>query len=455
MKTVVKRITMLVVVAGIFSAVVCVLAFSMLTNAEEYALKSINAHLYDNGVLTKAGEIQDRNGIKIAYTQDGERQYCDNSSTRAALLHIIGDNAGFIDGGLQDKFRNELSGYNIVYGVNKESENVLNLSLDSELCAFAYEQLRPYKGCIAVCNYKTGELLCIASSPSYDMFDKPEDIDTNDNYEGVYINRLFGGLYTPGSIFKLVTSVCAIENIDDIFTQTFECTGSYNTGAGTVICHDIHGTVDFKQALVYSCNCAFSNIAVQLGSEKIAHTFTSLGLDSSNESPDRILYTSGKYKTTTESTLGEIGWSGIGQDKTLVNPYSYLAFVCAIANNGKSYKPYFVSSVTNENGKNTYTAESVLSSATISETTAKTLKEMMRSTVKDYYGDYRFGDLTMCGKTGTAEVDNKEPHSWFVGFSYDEEFPYAIVTVIENRGSGLQYAATAASEVLQELYNKN
>ena len=168
---------------------------------------------------------------------------------------------------------------------------------------------------------------------------------------------------------------------------------------------------------------------------------------------DRILYTSGKYRTTNNNTLGEIGWSGIGQADTLVNPYSFLSFICSVANGGISVEPHFVISSVNSNGRNVYTAEPADSVCVINKTTADTLKEMMRSTVVNYYGDYRFGDLVMCGKTGTAERDDDKPHAWFVGFSYDTDFPYAIVAVLENSGSGLSYAGTAASNVMQKAYN--
>ena len=448
-----KRLIMIFSVIIIFLTVTSILIVSMFSNAEEYALKSVNAHLYDSGTILNAGDITDINGNKIAYTSNGERHYSNNPSTRAALLHIIGDNQGFIDGGIQDTFREELCSYSLLYGVNTETKNTLCLTLDAELCAFAYEKLLPYKGCIAVCNYKTGELVCLASSPSYDMFNKPSDIENNPDYDGVYINRLYGGLYTPGSVFKLVTALGAIENIDDIHTQSFKCTGSYDTGEGTIICNDVHGTVDFTQALNYSCNCAFAQIAIQLGADKLNDAFNLAGLNSSVRNCDRILNTDGKFRTNTDDTLGTLGWTGIGQADTLVNPYSFLSFVCSIANGGTSYEPHFVKSAVNSNGRTVYTAVPQLSSCTINKTTADTLKEMMRSTVSNYYGDYRFGNLTMCGKTGTAERDNEKPHAWFAGFSYDDSFPYAVVAVLENSGSGLQYAGTVASEVMQKLYN--
>ncbi len=450
MRTINKRIILIVSVVIIFLFFTILLMFSMFSNAREYALKSVNAHLYENGVLTSAGEILDVNGIKLAYTQEGERKYCNDSQIRSAVLHILGDNKGFISGGIQDTFKNELSGYNIIYGVNKESKNTLNLTLDAELCASAYNELGSYKGCIAVCNYRTGELVCIASTPTYDIYNKPDDIDTNPKYEGVYINRLYGGLYTPGSVFKVVTAMAAIENIPDIYNRTFYCSGK----DGAIICNDTHGNISFKTAINQSCNVAFAQIAVELGADKINEAFHSAGLDISYTISDRITTKSSILNIKTSDSAADIGWTGIGQSTTLVNPYSFLNFTCAIANGGKSYEPYFVASAINENGRKIYEAKPVDSGITITPTTASLLKELLRSDVSDYYGDYIFGDVTMCGKTGTAERDNGLPHAWFAGFSYDDNFPYAVIAVIEDSGSGLKYAGSAASSIMQELYKK-
>lgn len=455
MKTINKRLLLIIIITAVFLSVTALLMFSMFSHAEEYALKSINAHLYDSGTLISAGDIVDENGIKLAYTENGERKYADNSAARAALLHIIGDDAGFIDGGIQDSFSKELCGYNIIYGVNKNSGNTLNLTLDSELCASAYNKIYPYKGCVAVCNYKTGEIVCLATSPSYDVYNVPGDLSDEEKYEGVYINRLFRGLYTPGSTFKTVTALGAIENIDDIYNQTFYCSGSYSVGGGEIICNDTHGTVTFKQALNQSCNVAFAQITIQLGEEKLNDAFRTAGLDKSHDTVDRLHTISGRSPVSDSISTYELGWAGVGQSTTLVNPYAFLNFMCAVANGGKAYEPYFVKSAVSDSGRAVYTAKPVDSGISIKASTAATLKELLRSTVSDYYGDYMFGDVTMCGKTGTAEIDNKDPHSWFVGFSYDDSFPYAIVTVIENRGSGLKYAGNVSAEIMNELYNNS
>lgn len=450
MKTINKRISFVVAFVITFSVFFSLLAFSMLTNAEDYALKGVNAHLFENGILINAGNILDVNGNKLAYSESGERKYSDNSDVRAAMLHIIGDNKGFIADGIQDSFKRELCGYNLFSGVNSVSKSTLHLSLDSEICAFAYRQLGLYKGCIAVCNYKTGELICVASAPSYDIYNKPEDVNTNPAYEGIYINRFYDGLYTPGSVFKLVTAYAAIENIPDIFEREYNCEGKN----GNIICNDVHGKVNFKQALNQSCNIAFAEISAELGAEALTEAVGKLGLDDKYTTPDRITTSESIFDILSENDKTELGWAGIGQSTTLINPYAFLTFICAIANGGEAYEPHFVSYLSDNTGTKTDVVEKKMSQVKISHSTSSLMRELMRSTVSDYYGDYMFGDIIMCGKTGTAEKDNGLPNALFAGFSADEKFPYAIIVIIEESGSGLKFAGNTASSVMQEIYKK-
>ena len=78
---------------------------------------------------------------------------------------------------------------------------------------------------MAVYNYKTGEILCMVSAPSYDPLNVPEDIETNDRYEGAYLNRFLSSTFTPGSVYKTVTLTAALEEIPDLFERTWTCTG--------------------------------------------------------------------------------------------------------------------------------------------------------------------------------------------------------------------------------------
>lgn len=455
MRTINKRILIIIIIALVFFAFTDVLLFSMLRNAPVYAMNTANNHIFKNGVLTNAGAIYDVRGRKIAYSEGGTRRYSDDTDTRKALLHIIGDSDGFMTGGLQNTFRPELCGYDLVRGVNVDDEISLNLTLDSELCTYAFTALGNYRGCAAVCNYRTGELRAIATSASYDPYYKPSsrDIEEKSIYDGVYINRFFNGLYTPGSIFKIVTAEAALSDIEDIYDQSFYCEGEYTENGNNIICMGEHYDLGFRRAMNVSCNVAFAQIAEEVGEKELKRVFVKNGLDTKYKTTDRITTTGGQFSTEAARDLNSLGWTGIGQSNTLINPYSFLTYICAIANGGKTTMPYFVKNAF-KGDTLTYSAKPLDSGIEIDPSVASGLRDLLRSNVRDYYGDDMFGYVTMCGKTGTAQQDEGESTSLFVGFSADEEFPYAIIVIMEEAGGGLRYAGATGADIMSHLYNR-
>ncbi|MBR2799896.1 MAG: penicillin-binding protein, partial [Oscillospiraceae bacterium] len=134
----------------------------------------------------------------------------------------------------------------------------------------------------------------------------------------------------------------------------------------------------------------------------------------------------------------ETGWSGIGQSTDLICPYSMLRFVAAIANDGMLIEPKLI-----DDGK---PPEKTM---LVNPETAKTMQRLMRNNVVQVYGDNRFPGLTVCGKTGTAEVGDGTDHAWFTGFLQDEEHPYAFIAFVDHGGGGLSVAVPIANTVLQ------
>ena len=309
---------------------------------------------------------------------------------------------------------------------------------------------------MGVINYKTGKLVCEVSKPSFDIQNKPTENINNDKtgaYDGVYLNRFFSGVYTPGSTFKVITAASAIDNIADIDSQTFKCKGTYAIDGGSVKCLDTHGTVSFERALNVSCNSAFAQIALQLGKENLQATADSLGFNQSY-SVGNIRLAKSSFDVTAASQL-DLGWAGVGQYTTLVNPCHMLMITGAIANGGQAVNPYLVEKITTQTGKTAFEAEVTAGQQMFSANTAQKLQEMLRSNVKNYYGDGKFKNLEMCGKTGTAEVSSEDggakPHAWFIGYSAREDLPFAIVVVVENGGGGSSVAIPVANKTMQKV----
>lgn len=455
MKNTTKRVYIVLMLVIVFFAGLGYMLYTFISEGTTWVADRGNEHIYSEGSLTVAGTIYDRDGVALISTVDGERVYNEDEAVRRSTLHVVGDSSGYISTGIQTLYRSNLVGYNFangIYGVlSSDAGCDIRLTVDADVSAAAYEAMDGDKGTVIVYNYKTGETVCMVSAPDYDPLNKPEDIDddTSGKYEGIYLNRAISGVFTPGSTFKVVTAICAIENIPGIYGKTFNCTGKYTTGKGDgegdVICHSVHGEISFEEGLNYSCNVVFGTIAAYLGAERLTETVRKLGFGA-NVTISKAESVRSTFDLA-DCTRLDLGWAGIGQYTTLVNPCQMLMLMGGIANDGVAMIPYLVedsSELIDIKGKTN-------TSFTLSPETALAIKKLLRSNVENYYGDDKFPGLEMCGKTGTAEVPPDEDHAWFVGFSQRADFPYAVVVCLENGGSGYDDAIPVANEVLQAL----
>ena len=256
------------------------------------------------------------------------------------------------------------------------------------------------------------------------------------------MNRFLSGVFTPGSTFKTLTTIAAIENLPDVQEREFTCNGSHTTAQGSkVICNATHGTVGFGKAFTKSCNSAYAQMGIEMGASVLSSTASSMGFGKS-------FNVSGVNTAKSRFDLSgavdiDIGWASIGQYTTLVNPLHLMMIAGSIASDGSTPVPYFVVDADREE-----TTERL-----VNKSTASQVRTMMRNNVINNYGDDRFPGMSFGGKTGTAEVAGEEPHAWFMGFSEDESFPYAIVVLVENGGKSSDVAVPVASEVMTALKN--
>ena len=452
MRRITNRAFALLTILFGFLAGAGILAGNFVVHGAQWATNRANGHIYTAGAIARAGSVLDRNGVVLAETKNGKRDMPGGATLRKATLHAVGDPQGFISTGAHAAFRGDLTGYNRISGIYNvvrygRGSNV-RLTIDSNLCKTAWQALNGRKGTVGVYNYKTGEVLCMVSSPSYDPLYKPKDIDTNPAYDAVYLNRFLHGLFTPGSTFKIITAACALVNMPDIDSRTFTCTGRYATGDGYVTCREKHGTLGFEKALNVSCNSVFSQLAVELGEANLKKTAEAMGFNQVFYS-DKLPMAISQFPSGPRNSL-ELGWTGVGQHTTLANPCQMLLLMGAIANGGQGAAPRLVISTTSPNGM-TIPAGRAKTALRIDPDIAARLQVMMRSDVTVTYDPTgkKTGNLRLCGKTGTAEVDGKQPHAWFVGFSLNPATPYAIVVVGENAGSGQGVAFEIAAAVMR------
>ncbi len=448
-----KRAFAVIPVIALFLAASVLLMYLFAANGALWSSHKANSHIFSSGQITNAGSVYDSFGVTLAYSSDVRRVYNSNANIRRSTLHAVGDMSGVISTGAQSAYKKYLTGYSFVNGIYSLKKygtgNDVYLSLCASACSAALSSLSGFNGAVGAYNYKTGELLCNVSAPTYDINNPPSDLHTNPKYDGIFLNRLFSGVYTPGSVMKIITAVCAIENIPDISSRTFVCNGKVKIGGSDIICMSTHGEITFSEALNKSCNCAFGEISRILGKDKLTATANSLGFNTALKADGINLAIS----TFDLSKANEhfVSWAGIGQYETLLNPCHMMMIAGAVANNGSGISPSVINKIVSPSGITVFKSSTPSAAVTINPATAAALRSLLRSNVELQYGDYRFPNLKMCGKTGTAEIDGAASHSWFVGFSLREDFPVAIVVIAENAGSGSGVAINTANAVMQSL----
>ena len=413
-----------------------------------------NRHVYNNGVIID-GAIYDRDSNALLDTVDGKRKYSDNENVRCATMHIIGDKKSNVATSLQKVYADRLVGFNIVTGMfsTTVAGNKIYTTLDSDVCAAAYEQMKGKKGAVCIFNYKTGEVICLVSTPTYDPENPPVIADGDDNYDGVFINRAISSRFTPGSVYKTVTAAAAIDRIPDIDQQTFTCEHIMKVNGQKIVCSGTHGEENFKKALRNSCNVAFGEISMQLGWETTSEYAEKLGLTTSHTLSGIPTV---KGKIASSGGLNELAWTGIGQNTDEVNPFAMMRFMGIVANGGICAEPYIVEKITSGTGIPLSVDKPTETTRILSQSTADKLSDMMRYTVTNNYGDKNFpSGMEFCAKTGTAELDgDKKSHAWFVGFTRNEKYPYAFAVVVQNGGGGYAVARPIASKVMEEVKRK-
>ena len=460
MKRIINRSYVIFVLVAAFFVMLTILGVRYFVHGAQWATKSLNNHIFSSGSLTVGGAVFDSKGVVLASTVDGKRVYNNDFYTRVSTLHVVGDKKGIISSGAQSLYRSSLVGYDRINGlyraVNGKNGGVM-LTIDSAVNSTAYSSLNGSKGSVMVYNYKTGAVACMVSAPSFDPSNEPstETLNNDSRYEGVFINRCTNGVFTPGSTMKIITAISALENIEDIEKQTWTCTGSISIGGEKINCSGTHGKQSFEKALNNSCNCVFADIANQLGSKKLSATMKKLGLKK-KLTVGRIVGTKSIYNLK-DTKKYDLGWAGVGQYNTLVTPLHMLSIAGTIANGGTYIKPYFVEEASGVRKESGQSGNRIVS---ISSEIASKMNSLLRSDVVNNYGDSRFPNLKMAGKTGTAERGQKDGyklrHCWFVGYSQRPDFPYAVVVILENQtsGSGLEKAVPIANVVLQKLLSQ-
>lgn len=423
---------------GLFTIVV-----RYVRDSEEWYLHHSNSAVYTNGRLN-SGMVYDRSGTLLVDATDG-RVYPDDALLRRSTLHLLGDVEGNVPDYMMDYYSNELTAYDLFGGAKSGQGVHMDLTVNAQIQKTAFQALAGRPGTVGVYNYKTGEILCMVSTPGFDPT-TPEEVDNSDAYAGAYVNRFLHGSYTPGSTFKVVTAAAAIGEIPDLESRVFHCPGDWVVDGIVVTCSGIHNDIPFDVAFTKSCNVTFAQLAVELGEETLKKYAEAAGLTESIEF-DGFETAKGAVDLDRIST-NSLAWAGVGQHNNQINPCQYMTFMGAIANGGASAKPYVVSRI-RCGQEETYRCAPTMNEPMLEVAVADRLVQTMHTAVLNNYGEVNFAGLYAGAKSGTAERGGElTPNALFAGFVQEAKYPLAFVVVVEGGGSGSQTCIPIVNQVL-------
>ena len=453
-----KMLLILIAVIGLLLSLAIYLAFFQMFKSSFYAGHELNARNSKDESEVLRGSILDRNGKVLTYTvRDGEGKSQRINNFDRLYTPVIGyKSSRYGKSGLESKYNKEL--LNVAsnedfldklketYKKKKKGKDVV-LTIDHDLQSYVYDALGDKKGAAIVIDPKTGEILAMVSKPTFNVnkVDQNWEALINDK-NGIMINRATQGLYPPGSIFKIISSIAILEGDID---QAYEDKGS-NTIDGFKINNfnnKAYGDLNLETALIHSSNAYFSEKSKLISTEKYLditkrmHIGSSINFDLGTN-VSKMVYNS-KISTLEKAV------AAFGQGDNLVTPLDMAMMISSIANDGVLMKPHLVAEVQEENITIDKKPENL--GRVTSVEVAKQLGQYLRSTAK--YNGYTIANYAIAGKTGTAENTSGPAHSWYVGYGPIEDPRYAVVVLLENNGTKKPNAGSKYVQIMNYLLN--
>ena len=366
---------------------------------------------------------------------------------------------------LVDQQLDELSGKPIV------GDTVVT-TLDLRAQRVALDALGSNCGAVAALDPRTGKLLVMASSPTYNPnlvenhFEKIDKVTANCRPAAPLINRATQGLYAPGSTFKVVTTSAALESNrftpDSTFYDPGYCT-VYGKRVNNFDTSSPFGNVTLAQGLQHSVNSVFCNIGKALGAKRILDQAKKFGFYERPplETPDGERYPSGLYRNhelwyPARDQDVDAGRMAFGQERMLVTPLQMAMVAAGIGNAGIVMRPWVVEKIVSPQGKTVSRTRPERLDRAVGPVHAKQIEDMMVSVVQAGTGTAaQISGFRIGGKTGTAETGRPGVNTtWFIAFAGREgQRPeVAIAVALENQTStGGETAAPIAREVMEAI----
>ena len=420
------------------------------------------------------GRIADQRGVVLAYSQDYRGKVYRRYPYGSAFAHVVGySDPRFGAAGMESAASVHLNGgaptdltawtelgRQLLTQDKRPQGQDLILTLDADLQLMAYERLGEQHGAVVLLRPSDGAIRVMVSTPSYDpnrisasLFQSPRD-------GAPLLNRATQGQYPPGSTFKVVL---AAQALNAGFRGTLHCPADgYATSSRyrKIRDHEYysarrsgqtwkgHGRLSLDTALAKSSNVFFAQLGVGYGHDAFYETMQRFLFNQ-----DIVLYetpygtttmTTGRIPRIADSDQYGLAQLSMGQGRMLATPAHMALIAAAVANQGVAMRPRLVRD-----------DPPIVLARFMSATDARQLAKMMRRVVTDGTGrGINVEELSIAGKTGTAQNPQGKPHSWFIGFAPADHPALAVAVLVEHGGYGSTNAAPMARDLLlkaQEL----
>lgn len=360
----------------------------------------------------------------------------------------------------------------------------LRLTLDMDMMRSVERAFRGHpSGAAVVVDVRTGRVRALYSKPGYDLnemsggLSRERNQEIADNPFRPLIDKTTYESYFPGSTFKPISALAALQDNVLPATTHFECPGYYELGKRKFRCSHVHGDVDLRESIVQSCNVYFYRLAEQVGIDRLARYAREFGLGQKtgigiNTEASGFVSTREWYEKRHNMRyhLGFTLNAAIGQGDTRVTLIQLAMMYAAIASGGTLYVPQLVESVERPDGTVVEEfAPRVRRRIAVDPSHLTYVIDGLYGVVNDPNGtayEARIdGGVAVAGKTGTAEVSKRKleagedprrawyyrrAHAWFAGFAPADKPELSVVVLVEHGGQGGKYAAPIAMQILQD-----
>jgi penicillin-binding protein 2 len=348
----------------------------------------------------------------------------------------------------------------------------LHLAIDANVQALAESLMTNQRGAVVAIDPNNGGVIAMVSKPDYDLsifsgVTLPDQWrELNNDPDKPLFNRATLTRYPPGSTFKMLLALEALDKgiIDENWRIT--CPGYFRYGNKTFACEHVHGSVNVVDAIHQSCNVFFYQLMLKVGLDNWSDLGKEFGfgrptkIDITEENsgllPDREYY---------DKVHGKGGWTqgyllslAIGQGEVGVSPLQMANYTAILANRGHYYQPHIVNSIYSKNSKKKIDIKEDEHIIHLSDYAWDLVREGMRRAVEEPHGTgaaARIPGVVVAGKTGTAQNPHGKSHAWFIGFAPFDNPKIAICVLVENAGYGGSVSAPIAGLCMEQyLYGE-